>query len=198
MSGKILMKRRVSFVLILTVQSRSSGCCSFFSTTTACFVRSQPDTMGEERGALVLGQGCSDLDVVSSYDIGMTRCKHLANLWWWRQPRVGWQRRRSLDEALRRWAAPLASFRPRRGSGQHQRSPTMLLDQAVELGAAWRWQWLVGKTCGNGARCCRLIRTGRAPIYRENPSTHNGCRDELDSISNLNQTRWILTELTSG
>jgi hypothetical protein len=56
--------------------------------------------MGEERGALVLGLGCSDLDVISSYDIGTARHKHLANLWWWRQLRVGWQRQRSLDEAL--------------------------------------------------------------------------------------------------
>jgi hypothetical protein len=45
---------------------------------------------------------------------------------------------------------------------------------------------------------CRLICTGRAPIYRGNPSTHSGRGDKLDSISNLNQTRRIVTELKKG
>jgi hypothetical protein len=45
---------------------------------------------------------------------------------------------------------------------------------------------------------CRLIRTGWAPIYRGNPSTRSGRGDELNSMSNLNQMRWIVTELKRG
>jgi hypothetical protein len=39
----------------------------------ACLMRPRPDAIGEERGALVLGQGCSDLDAISPDDIRMTR-----------------------------------------------------------------------------------------------------------------------------
>jgi hypothetical protein len=44
----------------------------------------------------------------------------------------------------------------------------------------------------------RLIRTGGAPIYRGNPSTRSGRGDDLDSISNLMQTRRIAKDFGKG
>jgi hypothetical protein len=44
----------------------------------------------------------------------------------------------------------------------------------------------------------RSIRAGGALIYRGNPSTRSRRRDDLDSISNLEQTRRIATDFGKG
>jgi hypothetical protein len=60
----------------------------------------------------------------------------------------------------------------------------MLLDRTAELKAS--------------ARFGRSIRAGGAPIYRGNPSTRSRRGDDLDSISNLEQTRRIATDFGKG
>jgi hypothetical protein len=48
------------------------------------------------------------------------------------------------------------------------------------------------------AMFCRLIRMDGLLFIGGNPSTRSGRGDELNSISNLNQTRRIVTELKRG
>jgi hypothetical protein len=69
-----------SFVLILTVQSRSDGCHSFFFTITLLSTENMAEAMGKRMGALVLGLRCSNLETVSSYDITTMRRNRFANL----------------------------------------------------------------------------------------------------------------------
>jgi hypothetical protein len=55
-----------------------------------------------------------------------------------------------------------------------------------------------GGLLGGGGLVGAKSAWGMALFIGENPSTHRGCGDELDSISNLNQTRRILTESKRG
>jgi hypothetical protein len=62
-----------------------------------------------------------------------------------------------------------------------------------------------GLACGGSwgrlaapARFGQSIHAGGAPIYRGNPSTHSRRGDDLDSISNLKQTRRITTDFGKG
>jgi hypothetical protein len=81
----------------------------------------------------------------------------------------------------------------------------------ASTGVAWRCfstgqrssKWIGGGDGSWGrlaapARFGRSIRAGGAPIYRGNPSTRSGRGDDLDSISNLKQTRWIATDFGKG
>jgi hypothetical protein len=73
----------------------------------------------------------------------------------------------------------------------------MLLDWTAELKTAWRWWRIVGRFAAP-ARFGRPIRAGGAPIYRGNLSTRSRRGDELNSISNLKQTRRIATDFGKG
>jgi hypothetical protein len=73
----------------------------------------------------------------------------------------------------------------------------MLLDWTAELKMDWGSGGSWGRLAAP-ARFGRSIRVGGAPIYRGNPSTRSGCGDDLDSISNLKQTRQISTDFGKG
>jgi hypothetical protein len=74
----------------------------------------------------------------------------------------------------------------------------MLLDQTAELKMDWGWRRIMGKTCGAGS-VWSINSHGRSSyLWGGNPSTRSGRGDDLDSISNLQQTRRIATDFGKG
>jgi hypothetical protein len=153
--------------------------------------------MGEERGAWVLGLGCSNSDGVSSYGTRMMRGNILLTF---------------SGGDSRGWAGNDGAVETKLCDGERLLWRSSVQAEGwASTGVAWRC-FLTGqrssKRLGVGggswgrfvapARFGRPIRTRGAPIYRGNPSTRSGREDELDSISNLKQTRRIATDFGKG
>jgi hypothetical protein len=157
----------------------------------------RPDAMGEERRARVLGLGCSNSDGVSSYGTRTMRGNILLTFgggdgrgWFGNGGTV--ETKVCVGERLHRRFSV-------QGEGQ------------ASTGVAWRcfsigqrsskWIGVGGGSWGRlaaPARFGRSIRAGGAPIYRGNPSTRSRRGDDLDSISNLKQTRRIAMDFGKG
>jgi hypothetical protein len=153
--------------------------------------------MGEERGAWVLDLGCSNSDGVSSYGTKMTRGNIL--LTFGGGDSRGWAGNDDAVETKLCVGERLLWRSSVQGEGR------------ASTGVAWRcfsteqrsskWLGVGGGSWGRfaaPARFGRPIRAGGAPYYRGNPSTRSGRGDELDSISNLKQTRRIATDFRKG
>jgi hypothetical protein len=135
--------------------------------------------------ALVLSLRCSDLDVVSSYGIAMTRCNRFANLWWWRWSTEGWRRRRTLLEAWCRWGgipARLQHWDPPYGSGGAQGSSYGGHLNARDGAKAARWRWVALYVAGEKF----TVGHRAVPFYRLGVLSH--VEDELYLIEESNSS----------
>ena len=153
--------------------------------------------MGEEWRARVFGLGCSNSDGVSSYGTRTTRGNILLTFG---------------GGDGRRWSGNGGAVETKLCVGKRLlRRFSVQGEGRASTGVAWRC-FSTGqrssKRLGVGggswgrlaapARFGRSIHAGGAPIYRGNPSTRSRRGDDLDSISNLEQTRRITTDFGKG
>jgi hypothetical protein len=157
----------------------------------------RPDAMGEERRARVLGLGCSNSDGVSSYDTRTMRGNIL--LTFGGGDGRGWsgnggavETKLFVGERLHRWFSVQGEGRASTGVAWRCFSTGQRSSKRLGVGSG-SWGRLA-----TPARFGRSIRAGGAPIYRGNPSTRSRRGDDLDSISNLKQTRHIATDFGKG
>jgi hypothetical protein len=149
--------------------------------------------MGEERRARVLGLGCSNSDGVSSYVTRTTRGNILLTFG-------------SGDG--RGWSGNGGAVETKLCVGERlHRRFSVQGEGRASTGVAWRcfstgqrsskWLGIGGGSWGRlaaPAQFGRSTRAGGALIHRGNPSTRSRRGDDLDSISNLKQTRRIATD----
>jgi hypothetical protein len=152
--------------------------------------------MGEERGARVLVLGCSNLDGVSSYGTRTMRGNIL--LTFGSGDDRGWsgngavQTKLCVGERLHRQFSVQGEGRASTGVAWRCFSTGQRSSKRLAVGGG-SWGRLAAP-----ARFGRSIHAGGAPIYRGNPSTRSRRGDDLDSISNLEQTRRIATDFGKG
>jgi hypothetical protein len=153
--------------------------------------------MGEERRAWVLGLGCSNSDRVSSYGTRTMRGNILLTFgsgdgrgWFGNGGTV--ETKVCVGEWLHRWFSVQGEGWASTGVAWRCFSTGQQSSKRLGIGGG-SWGRLAAP-----ARFGRSICAGGAPIYRGNPSTRSRRRDDLDSISNLKQTRQITTDFGKG
>jgi hypothetical protein len=123
---------------------------------------------GRGKGALVLGLGCFDLDAVSPDDIGMTRRNILLTF-------GGGDSRGWAGNGGAVWTKLYVDERSSGDLPSKARVGPALekSGDASRPGSGAQSDWALVAACGESLRQwgsgCRLIRMGRAPIYRGKP-----------------------------
>jgi hypothetical protein len=153
--------------------------------------------MGEESRARVLVLGCSNSDGVSSYDTRTMRGNIL--LTFGSGDGRGWsgnggvvETKLCVGERLHRRFSVQGEGRASTGVAWRCFSTGQRSSKRLGVG---RGSW--GRLAAP-AQFGRSIHAGGAPIYRGNPSTCSRRGDDLDSISNLEQTHRIATDFGKG